>query len=276
MKPQKRNRKVYHVPPEWAAWMEECDALQGYVVCGRPNRFDEPCIQSSPEDAAVEGSDPYAGRAPCRYHGGKSGVGVANVRYVDGNSVRRRYALRGRLAQGYEDELADLNYLALHDELATVTALIQETLDVLDDPEPCPEPWPEPPMPPDKEGKFSVEAQARNGKILERQMEIQQWHAERADATARYDSLTATKTQLARTEIMRVKAAQDTVAGPAVRLFAQRLLEVNRRHWIDFGKKHSLPVEDVLAALAAMQEDFVNVVRDSRGVGTNVSRRGAE
>jgi hypothetical protein len=252
--------------PEWMEWVEAIDALKGYHICGRMNRFDEPCQRAANVgNARVDGKDKY-GRPPCRHHGGRSLSGVANPRYIDGRKARSnpRYSLRGNMA-AYNDRLDDLNYLSLQDEIALTEELIEQCVEVLDDPTPCPESWPEPSLPPEKDGKYSAEALERNANILQRDMEIAQWRAARAAATARFDSLMDTKAKLARTEIARVRAAADTLSGGMVRQFAQRLLEVNRRRFLDFGKQHGIPIEDVLSELADLQADFVSVVQTSRG-----------
>jgi hypothetical protein len=273
IKPQKRGgRKVVHIPDEWHEWMRECDRKKGYTVCGRPNRFDEPCENNSPRDARIDG-DPLYGRAPCRNHGQQSLAGVANPAYVDGSVARNsRYNLKGKLA-GFNDRLMDMEYLSMQADIALVEELTAEPLAALDDPTPCPEPLPEAPMPPDKDGKFSKEAQAHNGRIVQRRMEIEQWHATRAAAQARLDSLLDTKAKLHRVEVVRVKAAQDTLSGGAVRLFAQTMLEVGRDCWLAFGRQHGVPVEAVLAGIAEWQERVVRTIQNARGTG---AKRGTE
>lgn len=246
--------------PEWMAWVRECDEKRGYVVCGRSNRFDEPCEEKAPQNPRVEGK-PVWGRPPCKSHGGGSNIGIAHHNYKDGRT-KSRYNMRGRLAK-YDERLEDMEYLSLQSEMAVVEELLEQSLAVLDDETPCPEPWHEPPLDPEVDGK--KEAKARALQIHNREVEIRQWHQARAAATERVDALMEQKGKLTRTEIMRVKAAQDTLAGAAVRMFSDKLLQVNRRHWLAFGKKHDIPTEYVLAAMAEMQEDFVNVVQDARG-----------
>lgn len=251
----RKTKGVVVIPPEWLAWMRECDRRKKKNVCGRANRFDEPCENASPADAVVMGNDAY-GRPPCRHHGQKSGVGVANAAYKHGRTPSR-YRLSGLLA-GYEDRLEDLNYLALQDEIVLVEALIKQCVDVLDDETPCPEPCPLPPLDMETDGKEA--AMERSCEIHAADIAIRQWHAARGAATARLDSLLDTKAKLARVEVTRVKAAQDTLSGGMIRTFGQKVLEVNRRHWLEFAKRYNVSIEDALAGLAALQEDVFNTI----------------
>jgi len=249
---------------EWVAWIEECDERTGYKVCGRSNRFDEPCMVRSPIQTSRLDGDPRYGRPACRNHGGHSLAGIASPAYRNGTASR--YTLRGRLA-GYHDRLDDMDYLSLHPELKITEELISAAVEVLDDPTPCPEQLDLPMLNPEVHGEEA--AKAREAEHRQRAKEIAEWHKERAAATERYDALVELKAKLARTEIARVKAAQDTLSGGAVRLFSQTLLEINRRRLLAFGARHGVPAEEVLDELANLQEEIVNAVLNSKGTGVS-------
>lgn len=65
----------------------------------------------------------------CRLHGGKSPPpGPAHPRFKHGGRARR-YALAGALEERYTRHLEDLDYMALRDELALVTAQVEALIE---------------------------------------------------------------------------------------------------------------------------------------------------
>ena len=60
----------------------------------------------------------------CDMHGGKSLRGIAHPQFRTGQ--RSRYALSGALEERYTRHLADLDYIALRDEIALATVAIED------------------------------------------------------------------------------------------------------------------------------------------------------
>lgn len=256
--------------PEWMEWVREVDAAKGYLVCGRCNRFDEPCESRSPFRKHPNVGVKKGGydRPPCvRNHGGGAKLGVANENYKHGRKTR--YALTGRLA-GVNDRLDDMEYLSLREDIATIEELTAQALAVLDDPTPCPEPWPLPPLDPEVHGKEAAKERARE--IAARDFEILEWRSARAAATARYDELVKTRALLSRVEQNRVKLAADTLSGQMVRQVGSILLQVARRRFLALGEKHGIPLEEVLRELAEYQEEVVYAIKNARGNATGQGR----
>lgn len=86
--------------------------MQDANSCGAKTRAGTPCQRAPMKN----------GR--CNLHGGKSLAGMASPSYVDGR--RSRYAPAGKLGEAYLRATRDLDYMALVDEMALVTAKIDE------------------------------------------------------------------------------------------------------------------------------------------------------
>lgn len=67
----------------------------------------------------------------CRMHGGATPAGIAHPSFRHGRHARR-YPLSGCLEERYARHLNDLDYIALRDELALVSARIEEALEAGD------------------------------------------------------------------------------------------------------------------------------------------------
>jgi hypothetical protein len=210
------------------------DQARGYKVCGRVNRFDEPCEnRSGGPDSELD-----YGRRPCRLHGQKSRKGLHTTNYRTGEYSR--YALSGRLGPSYQQELHDLDYISLREDIAVVKALLDEELRVLDDPtpppvplhltEPCPVPL-SPEHPDSKEQALLITAWHK--RETARQVEIEAWHYQQATAHRKARELLLDKRRLTATEIHRVKLAEDTLSGQQVRLFGQTVLDTTRSRTLE-------------------------------------------
>jgi hypothetical protein len=259
--------------PEWMEWVHEVDARKGYIVCGRSNRFDEPCELKSPINKHP-GVGVHPGgydRPPCVHqHSGRSGLGIANQNYKHGNRTKStRYNLTGKLA-GVNDRLADMDYLSLREDIATIEEMTAQALAVLDDETPCPEPWPEPPLDPKVHGKAA--ADERGAAIFTREIEIENWCAVRRQATARYDELVKTRALLSRVEQNRVKLSADTLSGQMVRQIGSVMLQIARRRFLSLGEQYGIPLEEVLRELAEYQEEVVSAIQNARGHAPGTGR----
>lgn len=137
----------------------------------------------------------------CNLHGGKSLSGVAHPNFKDGS--RSRYPLKGALSGRYARHLEDLDYISLRDEIALVTASIEDAaikLDTLRD------------LPADEFDAKEIEK--REGEIRRHRKYLL--------------DLIEQRRALSRTEAQRVKMAQDTLTGEQIKAFGAALLRAVR------------------------------------------------
>lgn len=158
-------------------------------LCGAKTRAGTPCQR------------PPMPNGRCNLHGGKSLAGVAHPGFKDGR--HSRYALQGALAEPYARHLGDLDYVALRDEIALVTAHTEEAALKLDTLRELP----------------AVEFDAKER--AERETEIRR-------ARRYLLELIEQRRALARTEALRLKMAHDVLTGEQIRAFAAAVLQAVR------------------------------------------------
>lgn len=90
----------------------------GKAICGAKNKRLMPCMKS-----------PVQGRNRCRLHGGTSPRGIAHPRFKSGGFSRD---VPSRLAQRYENAVADPKLLELRADIAVVEARIGDLLSRVD------------------------------------------------------------------------------------------------------------------------------------------------
>jgi hypothetical protein len=115
-------------------------------------------------------------------HGGGTPAGIAHPSFRHGRAARR-YPLSGYLEERYARHLSDLDYIALRDELALVSARLEEAL-----------------------------------------------VAEDRDSERQLIDL---RRRLVTAEAARIKLAQDTLSGEAIRTFAAAVLKAVREETRD-------------------------------------------
>lgn len=242
-------------PPEpdteqWDALVLLLSRHHGRAICGcrksrNSVRAGFPC-----EGHVVTGSG-MAGKR-CRMHGGTQPVGIANVNYRHGGTSR--YAMRGRLSGPYAENLGDMDYISLRDDLAVNATLIQAEIDIM-----CADP-PQllDPLLFDKDD------------VQQRQQEIMLFQVEQSSARQRYRGLVQDRNRMSRTEVARVRLAEDTVSGQQVKQFSQLVLDRVRVQVQALAARHRLPYETVAECLAAVQDDVWNIVAATqRSAGAN-------
>lgn len=233
--------------PEWLDLVRALEEYHGRKICAS---HQEPGVGPKRRDGfPCEGhvvTEPGKAGKRCRMHGGTQPVGVANVNYQHGRTSR--YALAGRLGEAYQGHLADMDYISLRDDLAANAALLQEAWDTI-----CSEP-PEPldPVVFDKE------------EVKARQQQIAAWHMRRAAAIGLYRDLTQDRNRLSRTEIARVRLAEDTISGQQVRAFAQVVLDATRRRVLELAQQQGVAYDRALACVSEIQGDVFQAIEASR------------
>lgn len=244
-------RKSWDGPPpeqgsaEWNDLVQAITQHHGRPICAAKKRDGWPC-----EGHVV--TDPGKAGKRCRMHGGTQPVGIANANYQHGRNSR--YALAGRLGEAYQSHLADMDYISLRDDLAANAALLQEAWDTI-----CSDP-PEPldPVLFDKK------------EVKERQNQIAAWHLRRGAAIGLYRDLTMDRNRLTRTEVARVRLAEDTVSGQQVKAFSQLVLDRVRVRMQELAGRFRLPYEAVVQCLADVQDDvWHSVAATRRSAGAN-------
>lgn len=144
-------------------------------------------------------SNPGTGQGGrCRFHGGKSLAGVASPTFKHGRYSKLPAV--GALSEGYQKHLADMDYVALRDELALVTAQIEEAAVAL----------------------AEVQAQATTPET--RRLNSEEIDRQRRALIALIDQ----RRELARTEALRIKMAHDVLTGEQIRAFASAVLQAVR------------------------------------------------
>lgn len=158
----------------------------------------------------------------CRMHGGASLRGIAHPGFVDGS--RSRYRLSpGTLADDYSAGLQDLDYIALRDEIALISAQVQALIDEEPAAEAC-------------ERCASISKQERLSDLVD------------------------LRRKLADTEAKRIKMAADTLTGEQIRTLAQATLAANRRRAQQYLQPER--VADFLSDVQADVRSIVQSIRE--------------
>lgn len=239
--------------PEWRDLVRALEEYHGRKICAS---HQEPGVGPKKRDGfPCEGhvvTEPGKAGKRCRMHGGTQLVGIANQNYRHGRTSR--YALAGRLGEAYQSQLADLDYISLREDLAANAALLQEAWDTI-----CSDP-PEP-----------LDAEPFEEKDVKRRKQmIAEWHMRRAAAIGLYLELTNARNRLTRTEVARVRLAEDTISGQQVRAFAQVVLDATRKRVLALAQEHGLAYDLALACVAEIQTDVLQAIEASkRGAGAN-------
>jgi hypothetical protein len=161
-------------------------------------------------------------------HGGKSLAGIASPAFVTG--ARSRYPLSGVLAEKYARHLEDFDYIALRDEIALVTAQIEDSAVRLDQLRELP-------------AKEFDEKERE-----QREVDIRR--------TRRYLlDLIDQRRALAQTEAKRVKLAHDVLTGEQIRAFAAAVLRAVREETGDLALTARIQgrTVDILKSVGAVQ-----------------------
>lgn len=226
--------------PAWLQLCQQISARKGYKICGAKNRQGRPC-EARPytrEDGTSNGR--------CYNHGGPSKHGLVAPGFKDGR--RSRYRLTGAIQAVYEEHLGDMEYISMRDDLALNTTLLQETLNGLL------LPLPEPLDP----ALFDPE------ELKRRDLEIQQAVGERQALFQRYRQLTQDRVRMTRTEVARVRLAEDTVSGQQVRIFGQAVLDAVRRRILEWAGQRKIDAREAVSVLELIQADVVTAIQLSR------------
>lgn len=236
--------------PQWDALVTLLAQYHGRPICAAKKSRNS-ARPFFPCEGIVVTEPGMAGKR-CRMHGGTQPVGIANVNYRHGG--KSRYAMRGRLSGPYAENLGDMDYISLRDDLAVNATLIQAEIDTM-----CADP-PQP-LDPQLFDKDDVER---------RQQEIMLFQVEQANARQRYRGLVQDRNRMSRTEVARVRLAEDTVSGQQVKQFSQLVLDRVRVQVQALATRYKLPYETVAECLAAVQDDVWNIVAATqRSAGAN-------
>jgi hypothetical protein len=217
--------------PEWARWCVELSAQKGYPICGRKNRRGEPCTKS-----------PSKGRDCCRNHGGATLTGTAAPNYKHGR--RSRYAAAGRLLGSYQHQMEDLEYVSLREDLAAITALLEEQWQVLDQPLP-------------------TNVTPEELKTVQQTRDV---------AYRKFRELMNDRNRLSRTETRRIQVAEDSLSGQQVRIFSQTVLESVRRNVRDLVEEMGGKYDMVLRTMGRIQDDVMRAMAASSNRGQEAGR----
>lgn len=196
--PRSKNHQLYAAKAgfaSWDAWVADVEKRLGRKICAAlAKRKREPC------------PGPPMPNGRCYMHGGVSLPGFSATNFKDGKTSR--YPLKGAMAEPYRRHLADLDYIALRDELAVITTQIEETALLLEGMR-------------QKRKVLPMNEDQRASAILE---------DEKATALLRKRLRThiEQRRRLASTEAKRIKMAQDTLTGEHIRTFAAAVLQAVR------------------------------------------------